>query len=313
MAAAPSRLLIGSTLIVLVLIWGTTWGAIRVGLEGIPPFTGISLRFAIAGLVLLLAARLSKVDLSVSPRTLVVWSTNGMFSFSVSYGLVYWAEQWVPSGLASVLWSTFPFHVAVIAHFLLPEERLSWGGVAGIVLGFTGVLVIFSEDLDGTVEVGVTKAAAWLLLSPLAAAIGNVVVKRWGRGMHHLSVTSIPMLMTAAFMGGLAAWSESHAGIEWTPRSVGALLYLAVFGSAVTFSLYFWLLRYLSAIHLSLIAYAIPVVAMTIGAIALKEPVTARLIIGSLIVLAGVALASRFGLAERNRGQGTTRSRPDAT
>ena len=295
MEPAPSRLLTGIALVVMTLIWGTTWGAIRIGLQGIPPFTGIALRFAIAGFLLLGVALATHVDLRPKRRVVLVWVTNGLFSFSISYGIVYWAEQWVPSGLSSVLWSTFPFHVAVVAHVLLPQERLTRKRLAGIVLGFAGILVLFSDDFDAMQGDGVTRAAAWLLLSPLAAAIGNVVVKRWGRGMHHLSVTSMPMILTAAVTGALAAVTEGQLEVEWTGASVGALLYLAIFGSAVTFSLYFWLLRHVSATRLSLIAYAIPVVALTFGALALDEPVTPKLLLGSMVVLSGVALASRPG------------------
>ncbi len=96
------RSLTHGALALLILIWGTTWAAIRIGLEGLPPFTGVAVRFAIASAVLLLAAAWKGWPLGSGPRARGLWLVNAVLSFSASYGVVYWAEQWVPSGLAAV-------------------------------------------------------------------------------------------------------------------------------------------------------------------------------------------------------------------
>lgn len=287
------RLATRAALALLILIWGTTWAAIRVGLTGIPPFAGVSLRFLIAGSFLLVLVPLVGARLGRSRRERVLWLVNALLSFSFSYGIVYWGEQYVPSGLAAVLFATFPLFVALLAHFVLPDERLDGPSVFGIVLGFAGVAVIFSEDLArlGGPEVGF--AAAVMLLSPLVAAVANVAVKRWGQGIHPLSLTAIPMLLAGALMGVVSLVVERGRPLELTSAAVGALVYLALCGSAVTFTLYFWLLARLPATKLSLLTYAVPVVAVAVGVIALGEPLTGRVVAGSVLVIAGVSLAVR--------------------
>ena len=109
----------------LIVIWGSTWSVIRIGLRGIPPLTGVSLRFGIASVLLLVLAWQQGVRLGGRPYERRLWLINGLLAFSVSYGVVYWAEQWIPSGLAAVLFATFPLCVAVMAHYWLPDERLT--------------------------------------------------------------------------------------------------------------------------------------------------------------------------------------------
>lgn len=284
-------------LALLILIWGTTWAAIRVGLEGLPPFTGVAIRFVIAAGVLLAVARVMKWPLGSGRRAYLLWLVNAVGSFSISYGVVYWAEQWVPSGLAAVLFSTFPLFVAVMAHLWLPGEQLRPVSFVGVLLGFGGVVIIFSEDLASLAGHQTRTAAFVFLLSPFVSALANVFVKRWGAGFHPISLTAVPMAMTAGFMGILAATVERGRGISLDVASTAALLYLAIFGTAVTFFLYFWLLDRLPATRLSLITYGVPIVAVTVGTLWLDEPFTPRMFLGSLLVLAGVGLAVKFGKA----------------
>ena len=136
-----------STLLLLSLIWGTTWAAIRIGLQGIPPFTGVALRFGIASALLFLLGRLYGVRYGTSRTERVLWIVNGVLSFCVSYGVVYWCEQRIPSGLAAILFATFPLFVALFARLALPQEMSSRRALVGTVLGFLGVAAIFSEDL----------------------------------------------------------------------------------------------------------------------------------------------------------------------
>ncbi len=289
----PSGIVVTATLGLLSLIWGTTWAAIRIGLRGVPPFTGVALRFGIAAVVLFALARLQRVPLGRTRTERRLWIVNGLLSFCVSYGIVYWAEQWVPSGLTAVLWATFPLFVAVLAHFALPDEPLRAGPAAGILVGFAGVALIFSEDFAKLGGPGVAFASGVLLVSPLVSAFANVAIKRWGKGLHHLSLTVAPMAITAVVMGAVAAGVERDRPIAWSGASVGALLYLALAGSALTFSLYYWLLQHLPATRVSLIAYTTPVVAVTVGAVFMDEPYTLRTLAGSALVLGGVGLSAK--------------------
>jgi drug/metabolite transporter (DMT)-like permease len=274
------------------LIWGTTWAAIRVGLDGVPPLAGVALRFAVASLLLLALCAWRRLPLGREPRERWLWLANGVLSFCVSYGLVYWSEQWVPSGLAAVLFATFPLFVAVLAHFALPGERLRARAAVGTVVGFLGVAVIFSEDLASLGGAGVPLAAAVSLLAPLASAVASVLLKRFGQGIHPLSLTSVPMGIAALVMGALALLTGELGRARFDAVSVAAILYLAVPGSVVTFWLYYWLLGRLPASRLALVAYVIPVVAVAVGAFFLDERLTMTVLAGAALVVAGVALAA---------------------
>jgi drug/metabolite transporter (DMT)-like permease len=295
----PSPWALGAAYLSCVLIWGTTWAAIRFSLESFPPFLGASLRFALAAVLLLAYARIRGVRLGREPQEQRLWWINGLLSFAATYGIVYWAEQWVPSGLASVLFATFPMFVAVLAHFFLPGERLAPLGSGGVLLGFVGVAVIFSEDLAALGGAELSLAAWVLLLSPVAAALGSVAAKRWGRGLPALSLSGPPMAIGAVILGMIGALVERSAvwpaDPSWQPTgaSVVAMLYLGVVGSALVFGLYFWLLQHLTATRTSLIAYLSPVVAVAVGTLFLGEPLTPRLVLGALVVLVGTALASQ--------------------
>jgi len=287
---APSRGVVLAATALLCLIWGSTWATIQVGLQGIPPFTGVSMRFAIASLVLFGAAIAMRVKLGGSRRERALWLANGTLSFTISYGVVYWCEQWIPSGLAAVLFATYPLWVALLAHVALPGESLSRREALGVVAGFAGVAVIFSEDFNALGGSQVAFASAVMLLSPLSSAFGSVAIKRWGAGIHPLSLTVVPMAVTSGVMAALALAVERGSHTTFTVSSVGALLYLAIPGSAVTFSLFYYLLSHLPAKRLALIAYIVPVVAVIIGVIR-GEPMAARMLAGGALVIGGVAMA----------------------
>jgi drug/metabolite transporter (DMT)-like permease len=274
-------------------MWGTTWAAIRVGLTGFPPFMSLALRFAVASVILLLVAKSMKVPLGKEPHERLLWLVNGTLLFSISFGVVYWSEQYIPSGLASILFATFPILVTILAHFVLPGEPLSVRTGLGAAIAFAGIVVIFSEDL---VKIGGPKAgiaAAAFLLSPLVSSFSSVVVKKWGASVHPISISAVPMALAAVVMGAMAFVFERHRPVAWTAKSIGSLAYLAVFGSAITFTVYYWLLRHVRASRVALIAYATPVLAVATGVLVLHEPLTGRFVTGGALVIAGVACSAQ--------------------
>jgi drug/metabolite transporter (DMT)-like permease len=288
----PSFAVRAASLATLVAIWGTTWAVIRVGLKGIPPLTGVAMRFGLAGLVLWVVAVAIGLRGERLRAPLWLWCAQGALTFGVSYGLVYWAEQWVPTGLTAVLFATFPLWVAVLAHFVLPGERMRPLGIVGLLLALGGVALLFSQDLGALGGPRIAFASAVLLLAPLSSAIAQVLVKRWGKGVHPVTLNAGSMVLAAAGVGLLALLFEHDRPVHLDATSLGSLAYLAILGTCVTFSLYFWLLQQMTATGLSLTAYAIPVVAVVVGAVAFHEAVTTRLLLGGLLVVAGTALAS---------------------
>lgn len=280
----------------LTAVWGTTWAAIRISLEAIPPVTGVAIRFALAGGILVAIGHFRGVRFGRTQVERRLWVVNAATTFAGSYGIVYWGEQWVPSGLAAVLFATLPLWVVSLGYYILPGERGGWGRFGGVLFGFAGVALLFSEDFGKLGGPQVRFASAVFLLAPFVSALGSLSVKRWGSALSPFSIAGVPMLLTAGAMGILALIVERGRPILTPTAAIGpwlATLYLAVFGSALTFTLYFWLLSRRSAVVASLISYTVPICAVLVGWLLFDEPVTWRLLAGGGVVLLGVATTLR--------------------
>ncbi len=289
---APSTTTIYATLALLCLIWGSTWLVIREGLRDLPPLTGAAVRFSGAAVLFVGVAALLKRREGGSRPPLWMSVTMGLLNFAVPYGLVYHAETVIPSSLTSVLWAVFPILVAISGHFLLPDETLRPSQALGFVTGFLGVGLLFLTDLRamGPEAVGM---GALVLLSPTSAAIANLLIKRHGAGVSSVRLTRNGMAVGAVGLGVAALLTEDPAQAVWSRSAILSVVYLTVFGTVVTFGLYFWLLRFASAQRLSLIAYVTPVIAVLLGWLVGEEPIGTTTLSGAGLVLAGIWVAAR--------------------
>lgn len=284
--ARPSPLLLCSVIGLLCLVWGSTWVVIAGGLEDLPPFTGAAARFGLAAAVLVLIAPALARREGGGPAPLHLVLTVGTLNFGVSYGIVYWSEQHLPSGLASVLWAVFPLMMGVGGSFYLPGERLRSLQWLGMVAGFAGVAVLFATDLSVTRQTLV--AGSILLLSPLAATLGTLQLKRYGAQVSSALVNRGAMSVGAILLALLAWLTERDLPAVWTPAAIGSVVYLALAGTVMTFGLYFWAMRYAPAYLLSLIAYVTPGIALLLGSAVRQERVGAGTLAGLALILAGV-------------------------
>jgi drug/metabolite transporter (DMT)-like permease len=268
-----------------VLVWSSTWVVIAVGLDDIPPFFGAGIRFFVAGAGALSATALLKRPL----RTDFGLSTIvGLLPFAVSYGLIYWSEQYVTSGLAAVLFGVLPLYVALLAALFLPAEPLRARLLVGVGIALVGLVVAFGQSIHLGGEHAALAATA-VVLSPLGSAIGNVAIKK--RAADPLAMNGWAMVT-----GGLALlvvslatehWDDAH----WTLTAVGSIAYLAAFGTGFTFVTLTVLLRELPAVTVSFISMVIPFGALALGALFRDERVTALAVLGALLVVAGIAVA----------------------
>nr|AYM53862.1 transmembrane protein [Kofleria flava] len=270
-------------------IWGSTYFVIRAGLEHLPPFTSAAVRFTIACAIMTVLARLlaSREGGDRPPWSLSL--TMGLLNFGISYGIVYWSETILPSGLVSVLWAVFPMMMAVCGHLFVPGERLRPRQWLGFLVGFGGMVLLFSTDV-AAVGPQAIPAGLVLLLSPLLSALGQTQIKRHGAGVSSLLLNRNAMAIGALVLAGAALIGERDAPAQWTTQAVASVLYLAVIGTSVTFGLYYWALRYAPAYRMSLTSYLSPVLALTVGAVAGGEPVGPETIAGVALILAGVGL-----------------------
>jgi drug/metabolite transporter (DMT)-like permease len=271
----------------LVLIWSSTWVAIKIGLEDLPPLLGAGIRFAIAGIGLLAVARLTGRPLRTDPRLAAVLA---LFPFAAAYGLIYWGEQYVPSGLAAVLFGIMPLYSAVLASLLLAGEPLRPRLVLGIAVALAGLSLAFGETLElGHSEYALAAAIA-CAAAPLASAIGNVAIKRGSATLDAIVLNGWAMLAGGALLLAASGLTEAWE-VTWSARAVGSIAYLALIGSAVPFVTLTILLRELPAVTVSYITLLLPFGALAFGAALYDEPVTLPAVAGAALVASGLAVA----------------------
>jgi drug/metabolite transporter (DMT)-like permease len=292
-----SRSLLFGLYALLVLIWSSTWVGIKIGLEDCPPLLGAGVRFALAGVVLLAVAALQRRSLRTD------WLLAGVLAlapFAFAYGLVYWGEQYVPSGLAAVLFGILPLYVALLGSVLLRDEPLRASLLVGVLIGIGGLSLAFLESVElGSAEKAAVGASA-LALSPLGAAVGSIAQKRRAARLDAVVLNGWGMLGGGLLLLAVSALSESWGEFVWSPESVGSIAYLALFGSAITFVTLTVLLRHISAMALSFLAMILPFGALVFGALLYDEAITPRAVGGAALVGAGLLIAqwSRRSRAE---------------
>lgn len=277
-------------------VWGTTYLAIAIALETIPPLLLTGARFVTAGLIMLLIARLRGETLPRDRRTLANLALIGFLMVGVGNLAVVWAELYVPSGIAALLVATAPFWMAIIEMFRSAGERVSLQSGAGMAIGFFGVaLLVTPRGSGGTLSTG-------FLLGALAIQIGGIC---WQLGSAHgkYNLAHVPLLSSSALQmlfGGLIVTVAGFAIGEGprfvlTPRTFAALAYLTIFGSVIAYSAYVFALAHMRTTHSSLYAYVNPAVAVFLGWLILDEPLTIVSVAAMFIILAGVALVQTAG------------------
>ena len=284
-------------IIAVSLIWGTTWVAIKIGLRSIPPMLGASLRFLLASLFLLGLIEFRKISFAKDPIFWKLGVLMGLSSFGIPLALVYWGTQFIPTGLASILFATYPFAVALCSYFMLQTESLSRAKVGGIILGFIGVFVIFSSEYQFQSTFAVEGMIA-IIASSILQAFALVSVKKYGRPYNTVSLNYVGMVIGGVLLAATSFLLENHAGIVFNREAIISLVYLALFGSVVTFVTYFWLLKHVEVVLLSLTAFVTPIIAVIAGVIVFKESFTIQMLAGSLLVLTGILVANSTDLLD---------------
>jgi drug/metabolite transporter (DMT)-like permease len=282
-----SRPVVWSLYGILVVIWSSTWVAIKIGLEDLPPLLGAGIRFAIAGLGLLAIAGLVGRPLRTDARLAGVLA---LLPFAAAYGLIYWGEQYVPSGLAAVLFGVMPLYSAVLAALALSGEPLRARLLLGIAVALAGLSLAFGETLELGEGRFALAAAIACAAAPLASAIGNVAIKRTGGALDAVVLNGWAMLAGGALLLAVSALAEAWE-VTWSARAVGSIAYLAVIGSAVPFVTLTILLRELPAVTMSYITLLLPFGALAFGAALYDEAVTLPAVAGAALVACGLLVA----------------------
>jgi drug/metabolite transporter (DMT)-like permease len=292
------KLLLGFAII--CLIWGSSWAAVQIGIESIPPLFSLGIRFTIASIILGIIVLTKHLDV---PMTRKFWSLVFIMcltSFTVPFVLIYWAQLKVSSGLASVLFATYPFWVAIVSHFILKNEKITFVRIIGVVIGFLGVTFIFNNGFYG-VSSRVLFGMAAIILGSIIQAFGLVYLRRLGSDAHPVTLNFCSMLISALPLFAASLVFEDHSNIIFNASSIVSILYLSIFCTVITFVIYFWLVKHVEAVILSLSAFITPVIAVVIGVVFMNEKISDDVYIGTTLVLVGVAFATLGDLFNRYR------------
>jgi len=276
-------------------VWGSTWLVIKIGLEDLPPLRFAGYRMALACLLLAPFAFRRGGEVPTRRETFFI-AANGFLQIGLCYALVFIASQWIPSGLAALFFATFPIWVGLFAHFLLPGEPLTLRTLLAAGLGVLGVAVI-----EGPAAAGALGSRTWGLVAGGAMVLGSAVISGYSNVLVKKHLGSVPpalnvwgqTLIGAAFLLLCAALLERGRPAVWTTSAVASLAYLALFGTALTFVGLFWLIPRVPVSVVGTIPLVDTLIAILLGAWILGEKLSARVLVGGLLILSGVALAVR--------------------
>lgn len=263
---------------------------IKLGLRDLPPVSFAAARFLLATAILsaIVAARRARL-----PRGRAEWlmlAQTGVLAFGLNYGLLFWGEQHISSGLAALLQATIPVFGMLLAHPYLPGERLNARKLAGALLGVAGVGVIFSHQLGAEGSMALWGSAA-VVAGAVFVAWANVLVKARGARLDASVLSAGQMACGFVALASVALVLEGDPrNLHWTPLAVVCLLYLTLVGSVTAFLLYYWLVRHVDVTKTMLIALVTPLAAVLLGVVVLGEEVSWRTVAGGALIMSGIAL-----------------------
>jgi drug/metabolite transporter (DMT)-like permease len=268
-------------------VWGTTYLAIRIAIETIPPFLMTGLRWLAAGMLLAILLLLRGVRLPRASQWPALGAL-GVLLMGFGNGAVAWAEQTVPSGLAAVLVAAIPFWMVGVERLRATTHPISGRQIAGLLVGFIGIILLVWPQLDFARPEEFLAGAIATQVACLGWAIGSSYARR--RHDDILAGAAVQMLLAGVVLIVLGTVSGEWSRLSVSARTAGALLYLVLVGSVLGYSAYAYALRHLPVATVSLYAYLNPIIAVLLGTIVLGEPLGPRIVIAGAVVMAGVAL-----------------------
>ena len=283
--------------IALCLIWGSTWYFIKISLNaGVPPFFGVGFRFFLSGLLFFLIIFFRKESIPFNKQAIKLYLSFGLLNFALSYGITYWATQYVYSSISSILWGLFPLFTSVMAHFMLKEddnEKLTSNKLKALFLGFIGMVFIGSNqsiDLQSQSFLAIMVLVGAIII----AAWPSVLYKKYNDVVGPYQMNAVCQVLTGVIMLSLSSLlKEDLSQIIWTDQLLFASAYLVLFGGVISWGIYFWLYQYLSVTQVTYVAIFPPIVAIILGWIFLNEVLSTKEIVGTIFILGSSILIYR--------------------
>src|SRR6266550_4199165 len=270
------------------IVWGSTYLAIAIAVQTLPPLLYAGLRFALAGILLAGWLAFRGVDLRVSRRELAGAATVGILLLTIANGLVVTAERTVPSGVAALIVASIP--LCIVIYRLVAGERVGRDLLAGVLLGLVGVaILVVPGGVNGTID---PVGALTLFGATLSWALGTFLSPRLSTPRNALVSTAYQMIAGGVVLIVVAPLTGELAHVDPATISVRSLIafgYLVVFGSLIAYSAYTWLLQNAPVSLVSTYAFVNPVVAVVLGALILAEAITLNVLIGAAVIVVAVA------------------------
>ena len=276
------------------LVWGTTYLAISVALETVPVLLVAGLRWMAAGI--LLCSIVLASGRRLPPRRM--WGPLILLGFLmniVGNGFVVWAQQYVPSGLTAVLIAITPFWSALIERLLPNGDRFSRQALAGLTIGFSGIVVLVwpSMTQGGAGGHAFVLGVLAIQVACIGWVIGTSYAKRHELGDDPFPSTALQMVFSGIMLLTLATIQGQWSDLTFTPRTLAAMAYLAIAGSLIAYSAYIYAIQHLPLQLVSLYAYINPMIAVALGTALLGEPLSPRIVLAAALVLIGTWIVGR--------------------
>lgn len=277
--------------IAICLIWGTTYLGIRVALETMPPALMGGLRWLAASTMLMAYLAVRRQPLPPPSR----WGSIallGVLLLGLGNGGVVVAEQWVPSGLTAILIAGSPFWMVAVDAFFRDGERLRALAFVGLLVGFSGILLLVWPDLrfDGGLDGGLLAGLIAIQIASVGWSVGSALSKRQKRDENVLGTTALQMLAGGIVLTAIGTARGEWASLYFTPRTAWTFVYMCTIAGVGGFVAYTYALRHLPVSFVSLYAYINPIIAVALGVMLLNEPFDSRMAIAAALVFAGVAI-----------------------
>lgn len=289
-------------------LWGATYLAMRIAVEQIPPFVMGTARYLVAGpLMLAYCAAIGK-KIRITRQDAIRLAAIGILLLSIGNMGVAGAEQYVPSGLAALIVAIVPIWVAIIEAWIFRNRRLSAMGLAGLAMGIVGMLILLWPKIARGTHPDSLELLGFgiLVIASISWALGSVLSGRWSFSVDVFTASAWEMTFAGTVNATVALLTGGFHKTVWTAHGALAILYLVTCGSWIGFTAYIWLLEHVPTAKVATYAYVNPVVAVYLGWLFLNEKVDSFMLIGTVVIIAAVALVNLSKLKSLKRTVATS-------